>query len=83
MNELLDLLANRGTVRGADAVLDAAIASVGESDEHGDSTGGAAAARVVHRSDLEPLTPEPFDSTTVVNMDAERPRAGGGRGAPR
>ena len=26
MNELLDLLANRGTVRGADAVLDAAIA---------------------------------------------------------
>ena len=48
--------------------------SVGESDEHGDSTGGAAAARVVHRNDLEPLTPEPFDGTTVVNMDAERPR---------
>ena len=66
LNERLEQLANRGTRRGADAVLDAALTNARMADSrngHGDGGAGVVAA-----GDLEAVDPTSDDGPPVVSM---------------
>ena len=76
MNELLELLANRGTQRGADAVLDAAVAEVGADERAGRLERRRCRAARHRRNATCTTLDRPSRSTgrPLVNMDASRPR---------